>query len=174
MDEDSSRGNGYLCDVCEKWEAAARITEQSDIRTVQLRTGVVLDKYGGALNKMLIPFKMGGGGILGDGKQYMSWIAMDDIIQSIRYIIKNNSITGPVNLVAPNPVTNYEFTKTLGKVLHRPTFLPLPDFAARLIFGEMADSLLLSSTRVNSKKLIEAGYKFKHEYLENALEDILK
>ena len=174
MDEDSFRGSGYLCNVCDKWEEEARITEQVGIRTVQLRTGIVLDKSGGALKKMLLPFKLGGGGILGNGKQYMSWIGMDDMIKSIRYIIENKSITGPVNLVAPNPVTNYEFTQTLGQVLHRPTFLPLPAILARFLFGEMADALLLASTRVYPKKLTKAGYKFKHEYLRDALEDILK
>ena len=174
LDENSSRGNDFLSDVCEKWEAATSEAEEAGIRTVKLRTGIVLSNRGGALQKMLPPFKFGGGGILGSGKQYMSWISLDDMVQGILHSIETESLVGPVNFVAPNPVTNYTFTKTLGKILHRPTFLPLPAFAARIIFGEMADALLLSSTRVTPKKLVESGYTFKHENLQSALKDILK
>jgi len=123
---------------------------------------------------MLPPFRFGGGGMLGSGEQYMSWISLDDTVKSIRFIMENQSLAGPVNLVSPNPVTNLEFTKTLGKVLKRPTIMPLPAFVARLLFGEMADALLLSSARVIPKKLVEANYKFKHDTLQSALEDILK
>jgi uncharacterized protein (TIGR01777 family) len=174
LNEESTAGSGFLADVCKKWEASTLPAEDAGIRTVRIRTGIVLSNTGGALKKMILPFKLGGGGIVGNGRQYMSWISLVDVIQSIRYIIENQSITGPVNLVSPNSVTNHEFTNVLGKVLHRPTFLPLPAFAAKMLFGEMADALLLSSTRVIPDKLIEAGYNFKHTNLKSALEDILK
>jgi len=172
LNEKSAAGSGFLCEVCKQWEQSARPAIESGIRTVHLRTGIVLAQHGGALAKMLFPFKVGAGGILGNGRQYMSWITLDDAVEAIRFILSNESINGPLNLVAPNPVTNHEFTKTLGKALHRPAIMPLPGFAARLIFGEMADHLLLSSTRVVPEKLLEAGYRFKYEQLDRALEDI--
>ena len=174
LDENSQIGEGFLSEVCSKWEEASLPAAKTGIRTVNLRTGMVLSTKGGALNKMLPPFRFGGGGMLGSGEQYMSWISLDDTVKSIRFIMENQSLAGPVNLVSPNPVTNLEFTKTLGKVLKRPTIMPLPAFAARLLFGEMADALLLSSARVIPKKLVEANYKFKHDTLQSALEDILK
>lgn len=174
VDEDHSKGTDFLAEVCTKWEQATVAAQHSTLRVVHLRTGVVLSNKGGALKKMLLPFKMGAGGRVGSGQQYMSWISLDDMVQSIRFIIKNESISGAVNLVAPTPVTNREFTKILGKTLHRLTWIPLPAFVARLLFGEMADALLLSSTRVKPKKLMEAGYPFKHTTLQSALEDILR
>lgn len=173
LDENSTAGNGFLPEVCKKWEAATRLAEEAGIRTVHIRTGIVLSKKGGALKKMLPPFKMGAGGILGNGRQYMSWISLDDEVKAIRFLIDTGTISGAVNLVAPNPVTNREFTKTLGKILRRPTILPLPAFAARLLFGEMAEVLLLGSSRVAPKKLIDAGYEFCHADLQPALEEIL-
>ncbi len=173
LNEASAPGDGFLPEVCIKWEQAAEAAVNAGVRTVNIRTGIVLSKDGGALKKMLPPFKMGGGGILGSGKQYMSWISLEDEVAIIRYLINNPTISGPVNLVSPNPVTNKEFTKTMGAVLKRPTVLPLPAFAARLLFGEMADALLLSSTRVYPGKLIESGYDFKHADLEAALRSIL-
>jgi uncharacterized protein (TIGR01777 family) len=173
LDENSPAGSGFLPGVCEKWEAASAPAANAGIRTVNIRTGVVLSSKGGALRKMLPPFKMGAGGILGSGKQYMSWISLDDEVKAIRFLIENEAIDGPVNLVAPHPASNLEFTNALGKVLHRPTILPLPAFAARLLFGEMADALLLGSTRVIPKKLVAAGYIFCHADLQSALTDIL-
>ncbi|MDF7807138.1 TIGR01777 family oxidoreductase [Pontiellaceae bacterium B12219] len=174
LTEESTAGNDFLSTVCVKWENATEAAQHAGVRTVNLRTGIVLSKQGGALAKMLPPFKLGGGGVMGSGKQYMSWISLDDMVEAILCIIKDKTVSGPVNMTAPHPVTNKEFTKTLGKTLKRPTVMPLPSFAARLIFGEMADALLLSSTRVEPVKLVKAGYQFKHHDLKTALEDILK
>lgn len=138
-----------------------------------MRTGIVLSKNGGALTRMLTPFKMGAGGILGNGAQYMSWISMDDMIEAIKFLVDKDDAHGPVNLVSPQPVSNHTFTKILGHELHRPAVMPLPAFAARILFGEMADALLLSSTRVAPAKLLEYGYVFKYRDLESALRKIL-
>lgn len=173
LDESSPPGTGFLPEVCIEWENATRPAEDAGIRTVRIRTGMVLSSKGGALKKMLPPFKLGGGGIMGNGTQYMSWISLEDEVAIIRYMIDNPHIEGSVNLVSPNPVTNREFTKTLGKVIKRPTIIPMPAFAARLLFGEMADALLLSSTRVFPNKLISSGYEFKHPTLETALRSLL-
>ncbi len=173
LDESSGIGSGFLPEVCKKWEDATRSVEDAGIRTVRLRTGMVLSDAGGALQKMITPFKLGGGGVLGSGQQYMSWIGLDDVVSIIRYLFDNQNIDGSINLVSPDPVTNKEFTKTLGKVLKRPTLLPMPAFAVRLLFGEMGDALLLSSTRVYPKKLLQSGYEFKHPTLEPALRSIL-
>ncbi len=174
LDESSGCGKGFLSDVCRRWEDATEPAENSGVRTVRIRTGIVLSAEGGALKKMLTPFKLGGGGILGSGIQYMSWISLDDEVAIIRYLLDNPNMNGTINLVSPNPVTNKEFTKTLGKIIKRPTILPMPAFAAHLLFGEMADSLLLSSARVFPNKLIESGYEFKHPTLEIALWSILE
>lgn len=173
LDESSEIGTGFLPEVCKEWEDATRSAEEAGIRTVRLRTGMVLSNAGGALQKMITPFKLGGGGVLGSGRQYMSWISLDDEVAIIRYLINNPTINGSVNLVSPNPVTNKEFTKTLGKILRRPTILPIPSFAVRLLFGEMGDALLLSSTRVYPRKLLDSGYEFKHPSLDTALRNIL-
>ncbi len=173
LNESSQPGIGFLPEVCKKWEDSTQSAEDAGVRTVQIRTGIVLSSKGGALNKMLTPFKLGGGGILGTGKQFMSWISLDDEVAVIRYLIDNPRIHGPVNLVSPEPVTNMEFTKTLGKILKRPTILPMPSFAAHLLFGEMADALLLSSAKVYPEKLIKSGYEFKYASLQPALRSIL-
>lgn len=173
LTEGSPAGTGFLADVCREWEAATHYAEEKGIRVVNLRIGMVLSRDGGALEKMIGPFKMGFGGIIGSGKQFMSWITIDDLVNVIDYSLKNTALKGPVNAVAPCPVTNYVFTKALGKVLHRPTFLPLPAFAARMAFGEMADELLLSSTRVQPARLIESGYQFLYPQIEEALEHLL-
>ncbi len=173
LSESSKFGTGFLADVVREWEAATTPASVKGIRVANLRIGVVLSRKGGALAKLLTPFKMGVGGIVGDGKQYWSWVTIDDLVGAIHHII-NNDINGPVNLVAPNPVTNAEFTKTLGQVLGRPTILPLPKFAAKLALGEMADSLLLSSKRITPKKLLDTGYKFRHPGLREALEHVLE
>ncbi len=173
LNEDSSRGSGFLSDVCIGWEEATKKVSNAGIRVANLRFGVVLSNAGGALSKMLTPFKMGMGGKIGSGKQYMSWVAIDDITGAICHALFTDSLRGPVNVASPNPVTNREFTKTLGRVLKRPTLLPMPAFAARLAFGEMANELLLASTRVEPKKLLDTGYHFQYPELEDALRHIL-
>ena len=174
VDETSPPGSGFLPEVCMKWEAAAGPAAEAGIRTVHLRTGIVLSTDGGALQKMLPPFKMGGGGVIGSGRQYMSWIHIEDEVEAIRFVMQDSSISGPVNLTAPQPVTNREFTQVLGRVLHRPTILPLPAFAVKMLFGEMGEELLLGSTRAVPKKLADAGYPFRYAELPAALEALLK
>lgn len=171
--EDSPPGSGFLAEVCREWEAAAAPAVQQGIRVVHLRIGVVLSPAGGALAKMLPPFRMGIGGKIGSGRQYMSWIAIDDLIGVFHQALTTESLTGPVNAVAPNPVTNLEFTNTLGRVLGRPTVFPLPAFAARLAFGEMANDLLLASARVEPAQLLSTGYTFRFPELEGALQHLL-
>lgn len=174
LTEESPKGSGFLADVCDEWEKAAEPAQKKGIRTVFLRIGVILTPEGAALKKMLTPFKLGAGGVMGDGKQYWSWVSLDDVVGAIQYALVTPSLKGPVNLVAPNTVTNAEFTKTLGHALKRPTFFPMPAFAARLALGEMADALLLSSARVAPKKLIASGYPFRHPELAKCLDDLLK
>ena len=174
MTETSAAGDTFLADVCKAWEIESRRAEDMGIRTVLLRTGIVLSKDGGALATMLTPFKFGVGGVVGSGKQWMSWIALDDVIGIINFVLENETIRGAVNVVAPNPATNEEFTKTLGDVLYRPTFLPLPSFAINLVFGEMGDALLLASTRVEPKRLKEAGFEFEFTSLKAAIEHAVK
>jgi uncharacterized protein (TIGR01777 family) len=172
--ESSPSGTGFLPEVCVEWENSTEAAEQAGIRTVHIRTGIVLSRKGGALKKMLPPFLLGGGGILGSGKQYMSWISLDDMVGAIQFIMAQDSLVGPVNLTAPNPVDNKEFTNVLGKVINRPTILPLPGFAAKILFGEMAEAILLSGTHVIPEKLKTAGYTFKHAALKDALTDVMK
>jgi uncharacterized protein (TIGR01777 family) len=147
---------------------------EAGIRTVNVRFGIVLSKNGGALKKMLLPFRMGAGGRLGSGQQYMSWVDIDDVAGAIIHALDKASLSGPVNVVAPSPVTNQEFTKTLGRVLHRPTIFPAPAFALRLTLGEMADALLLSGARVLPKKLEATGFKFQFPELEGSLRHVLQ
>jgi uncharacterized protein (TIGR01777 family) len=173
LDEQSASGSDFLAEVCREWELATQPAAQSGVRVVTLRFGVILSDEGGALPKMLFPFRMGVGGKLGGGQQYMSWIALDDAVGAIEHVLSNNTLRGPVNVVAPNSVTNREFTKTLGHVLSRPTIFPVPAFAARLVFGEMADATLLSSQRVEPARLIESGFVFKYPELEGALKHVL-
>jgi uncharacterized protein (TIGR01777 family) len=173
LTEESAHGSDFLAEVCVEWERSTRAAEEKGIRVVKTRLGIVLDKNGGALAKMLPPFRMGIGGKIGSGKQWMSWIALDDVVSALEFVIDQESIAGPVNFVAPNPVTNATFTSTLGKTLGRPTFLPVPVFGARLAFGEMADALLLSSQRVEPARLNEMGFHFKYPHLRDALSGIL-
>ncbi|MBX7172898.1 MAG: TIGR01777 family oxidoreductase [Pyrinomonadaceae bacterium] len=172
LTEDSPKGVGFLAELCSEWEAEAKKAEKF-ARVVLLRTGIVLAKDGGAIEKMLTPFKLGVGGVIGSGKQWMPWIAIDDIVGIINFVLENE-IKGIINTVAPNPVTNYEFTKALGKALHRPTIFPIPEFAIKMMFGEMGEELLLKGTRVIPKRLQELGYKFKFENLDEALNQLLK
>jgi len=173
LTEDSPRGGGFLADVGHDWEAAGWVAADAGIRTVNLRIGLVLSSQGGALKKMLTPFKLGLGGRMGSGRQWWSWIHVDDIVGAIHHVIQSESLSGPVNLVAPDPVTNAEFTRVLARVLHRPALLPVPAFAAGLAFGEMASELMLSSQRVSPRKLEQSGYVFRFENLGNALEDLV-
>lgn len=170
MTEGSRAGDTFLSEVCKEWEAESRRAEDMGVRTVLARTGIVLSRDGGALATMLTPFKFGVGGVVGSGKQWMSWISLDDVVGIFNFLLENESVRGAVNVVAPNPVTNGEFTKTLGSVLYRPTILPLPEFAVNLVFGEMGDALLLDSTRVIPKRMQDSGYEFKFPNLEPALE----
>ncbi len=173
LQEDSAPGSGFLAEVCHRWESAAALAELQGIRTVRLRIGVVLSTAGGALPRMLTPFRWGLGGKLGSGAQYMSWIAMDDLVGAILHALATPNLQGPVNAVSPNPVTNQEFTRTLAKVLRRPAFFPVPAFLLRLAFGEMGEELLLSSTRVLPAKLKSSGYVFRYPQLEPALQHLL-
>lgn len=173
LTESSPPGDDFLAEVCVEWEKASEEAVQKGIRTVNLRFGIILDSKGGALAKMLPPFRMGVGGKIGTGRQWMSWIALDDVVGAIKRALTNETLSGPVNFVAPNPVTNREFTKTLGKVLSRPTLFSIPAFGARLAFGEMADALLLSSQRVEPERLKKAGYQFRYSELKGALRHVL-
>ena len=169
LDEQSDSGGGFLAGVCREWEKATEPAVQAGVRTVQLRFGPILACEGGMLAKLLTPFKMGMGGKVGSGKQFISWVAIDDAVGAIKLALKDEPIRGPLNVVSPNPVRNEEFTKTLGHVLSRPTALAMPAFAVRLAFGEMADEMLLTSQRVIPKKLNDAGYEFQQPELEGAL-----
>jgi uncharacterized protein (TIGR01777 family) len=174
VDEESGPGEGFLASVCRQWESATAPAEQAGIRVVKLRLGVILAKDGGIMGSMLRPFKLGLGGKVGSGEQIISWVAMDDVVAAINFILQHETLRGPINLVAPHPVTNEEFTKTLGRVLSRPTFMAMPAFAARLAFGEMADEMMLSSTRVTGKVLNGAGFKFQFPELEGAVRAMLQ
>ena len=169
LTESSTTGTDFLALVCRDWEAEASRAAARGIRTVMLRTGVVLSGKGGALPKMLTPFKLGVGGRLGSGQQWMSWIAIEDVVGIIRNAIANEQVSGPVNVVAPNPVRNEEFTRLLAAMLHRPAIFPAPAFMLRLAMGEMADAVLLGSDRVKPERMLAAGYKFRFEILEPAL-----
>ena len=171
--EESALGSDFLAEVGKQWEAATEPAAKAGIGVVSLRIGVVLSPRGGALARMLPPFRMGAGGRIGGGRQWMSWITLDDLVGVIQHALAADSLRGPVNTVAPNPVTNAEFTRALGEALHRPTIFPLPAFMVRLIFGEMGDALLLSSQRVDCGKLLASGYRFRHAELKPALEALL-
>lgn len=173
LTEESGPGHNFLSEVCKAWENAVNVDE-SKTRVVFLRIGAVLSKDGGALSKMLLPFKLGIGGKLGSGKQYFSFIAIDDLLDIILFAIENKALSGPINAVSPYPITNQQFTDSLAKVLHRPAFLPLPAFAAKFIFGQMADELLLSSAKVFPKKLTDAGFTFKYPDIHDALKHTLQ
>jgi uncharacterized protein len=173
LDETSAPGIGFLPDLCRDWEAATTPASMRNIRVVNPRLGVVLSAKGGALTQMLPLYRMGIGGKIGSGKQYLSWIAMDDLVRIIEHAIQNESLQGPVNAVTPYPATNSEFSKILGRVLNRPSFMALPAFAARLLWGQMADEVLLASARVSPTQLLQSNYKFLFPHLEAALHHIL-
>lgn len=169
LDETSTSGQGFLPDVCRAWEDAAAPARDAGLRTVHLRSGVVLSRQGGMLARVLPPFKMGAGAVVGTGEQWISWISLADAIAAIQHTITAAGLSGPVNLTSPQPVPNAEFTHTLGKILGRPTLLPFPAFAVRLLLGEMGDELLLAGQRVLPKKLLASGFAFAHSDLESAL-----
>ena len=173
LNEFSSPGTSFLSDVCIQWESACQRARDAQVSVANARFGVVLSPKGGALAKMLTPFKMGVGGKVGSGEQYMSWISLPDVVAALQFLVEHPEIEGPVNLTAPNPVTNAEFTEALGEALSRPTVMPMPAFAARLAFGEMADELLLSSAKVIPERLQQEKFQFQHVNLEEALADLL-
>ncbi len=167
--EESAPGTGFLAEVCREWEAATEPAARARIRVVRLRIGMVVSRRGGALAAMLTPFRLGVGGPVGNGAQWVSWIAIDDLVSAILHALDAESLAGPVNAVAPEPVRNRELAQALGRVLRRPALLPLPAFAARLLLGQMADELLLASARVEPARLRATGFSFRHATLEDAL-----
>ena len=171
--EDSAAGSDFLSDVCREWEAAASPVAHAGILTSHTRFGLVLSRDGGALPQMLTPFRLGVGGRIGDGKQWWSWIDIQDLAGAIVHVLKMG-LSGPVNIVSPNPVTNAEFTKALGSVLSRPAIFPVPAFAARLAFGQMADELLLASQKVEPASLLNSGFEFKFTELKKSLRSLLE
>jgi uncharacterized protein (TIGR01777 family) len=171
--EDSGPGSDFLAEVCKAWEAAADPAREAGVRVVHPRNGIVLSTQGGALARTLPIFKLGGGGRIGSGRQWWSWVAMADVVGAISHSLTDDSVEGPVNVGSPNPLTNAEYTRVLGKVLNRPTIFPLPAPAARLMLGEVADALLLASQRMEPAKLKETGYEFRYPELDGALRHLL-
>jgi uncharacterized protein (TIGR01777 family) len=174
LDEASPPGQGFLPEVCVAWEGACQPARDAGMRVVNVRIGVILSKEGGALAQMLLPFKLGVGGKVGSGEQFWSWVSLDDVVGTIVHALLRPELQGPVNAVSPHPVTNAEFTRTLGSVLHRPTILPLPAFAAKLALGQMANDLLLASAQVLPTRLRETEYSFRHPDLRGCLEAELR
>jgi uncharacterized protein (TIGR01777 family) len=174
LSEQSAPGTGFLADVCQEWEAATQPAREAGIATLLIRTGIVLSPHGGALSKMLPPFKLGLGGRLGDGQQWMSWIDVQDLVGAIHHLLKSDLLTGPVNMVSPRPVSNEEFTKTLASVLGRPAIFPVPAFAVKFAFGEMGETALLGSQRVEPAQLVMSGYPFRFRTLRESLINTLK
>jgi uncharacterized protein (TIGR01777 family) len=173
VDESSPPGRGFLADVCQQWEAETAVARDAGTRVVNLRFGVVLSREGGALAQMLTPFRLGMGGVIGSGRQYISWIAIYDAVRAIEFALQAAALCGPVNAASPGPVTNRQFTEALGGVLGRPTMLPMPAFAARLAFGEMADEMFLGGVRALPHALSNASFTFQYPHLEPALRHLL-
>ncbi len=174
LTEDSAPGKGFLAETCVAWEAAAQPARDAGLRVVNVRIGVVLAKDGGALKPLLLPFKLGLGGRIGDGRQFWSWVSLDDVVGAFVFALEHEQVRGPVNAVSPQPARNAEFVKALGRVLHRPTILPLPAWVIRLVMREMGEEMLLSSARVEPAKLMADGYRFQHPELEEALHHVLQ
>jgi hypothetical protein len=174
LTEESRPGSGFLAEVSHEWEAATKPASDAGVRTVNLRIGIVLSRHGGALKPMLLPFRFGLGGRIGSGQQWWSWIHIDDLVSAVWHILRTESVHGVVNMTAPNPATNAEFTRTLASELHRPAMLPIPAFVARLAFGELADEGLLSSARVKPKKLMTSRFEFQFPNLSEALTNLLR
>ena len=173
LTERSAVGSGFLPDTCREWENEANKASDFGVRVINLRTGPVLSRKGGILSSLLLPFKMGLGGVVGSGEQYLSWISIEDLSRIIVYLLEHQEVRGPVNAVSPNPVTNREFTATLARILRRPAWLAVPAFAVRLFFGEMGRCTILAGSMVFPEKLLSSGYEFLHEDLGSALEDIV-
>jgi hypothetical protein len=173
LEETSARGHGFLADVVVAWEAAADPAREAGIRVIHPRCAPVLSERGGALARMLPVFRLGAGGTLGDGRQWFSWIALDDLVRAVEWLLDESALDGAVNVSSPEPVTNAEFTEVLGRVLHRPTVTRAPEFALRLVYGEMADEMLFTSQRVVPRRLLNAGFRFAYPKLEDALRHIL-
>jgi uncharacterized protein (TIGR01777 family) len=173
LSEESLPGTGFLAQACQEWEEATIPAVQADIRTAHIRTGIVLSPKGGALGAMLLPFKLGLGGRTGDGRQWMSWIDVRDVVGAIHHILKSDLLQGAVNMVAPKPVRNADFAATLAGVLSRPAILPMPAFAVKAVFGEMGEELLLGSQNVEPGKLISSGYPFRYRELRASLDALL-
>lgn len=171
--EESSPGHGFLAEVCQEWEASAEPAVRAGVRVVHLRFGMILSPTGGALKRMLLPFRLGLGGAIGTGRQFLSWIAIDDAIGAIIHALSTESLRGPVNVVAPTAITNTEFARVLGRVLSRPAVARLPAVAVRIVFGEMAEELLLASARVLPARLQDSGFAFRFPELEGALRHLL-
>ena len=174
LTEESEPGTMFLSRVCWEWEAAAQPAREAGVRVVHPRFGIVLSTEGGALGSTLPIFKLGGGGKIGSGRQYWSWVSLDDVVGALVHAINMDALSGPVNVVAPDPLTNAEYTRVLGRVLGRPTFFAVPAPAARIVLGGMADNLLLASARVEPAKLDETGYEYSHPKLEGALRHLLE
>ncbi|HEX2095486.1 MAG TPA: TIGR01777 family oxidoreductase [Longimicrobiaceae bacterium] len=173
LDEGTASGAGFLAEVVREWEASADPARERGIRVVHPRFGVVLTPQGGALQRILPPFRLGVGGRVGSGRQWMSWLTLDDVVEAVRFLLRTEGLSGPVNVAAPHPVTNEEFTRTLGRVLGRPTLFPVPAAALRLALGQMAEETVLASQRVVPRKLLDAGFAFRHPELEGALRAVL-
>jgi len=174
VDETASAGEGFLAELCKDWEASAAPAAAAGIRVVHLRIGVVLSKEGGALSRMRTLFGLGLGGPVGDGSQWMSWITLEDMVRVIEHVLADDGMRGPVNAASPRPVTNAVFSKALGRVLHRPAFLPFPALAVRLLLGEMGRELLLSGAPLKPARLLARGFRFSHPELEPALQALLR
>lgn len=173
IDESSKRGEGFLSETTEMWEASADAARAASIRTIHLRTGIVMSPLGGALGRMLLPFKLGGGGPIGNGKQWFSWISMNDHIAAIQHLMMTPECEGAFNLTSPNPVRQKQFARVLGRVLRRPAFAPLPGFVLRIVFGELARPLLLEGQKVLPNRLLQSGFEFRNPDLEESLRDVL-
>jgi uncharacterized protein (TIGR01777 family) len=173
LTEESKPGSEFLAGLAQEWEAEALKAEALGIRVVLARFGIILAREGGALPKMMMPFKIGAGGKLGSGQQWMSWVTLEDVVGILRFAIENNSARGPINIVSPQPLQNAEFTKVLARAMHRPALFPAPAFALRLALGEMADALLLSSQRVLPQVLEKLGYRFLQSDLSAALKSLV-
>jgi uncharacterized protein len=174
LTEESAPGSGFLVEVSREWEAAMKpVADRADVRLAIIRIGLVLTKQGGMLQAALPAFKLGLGSTFGGGRQYFSWVTLDDLVGAVMHILDTESITGPVNIVSPEPVTSKQFTKTLARVLNRPAFLDVPAFAARALLRDMAEEMLLAGAKVLPRKLQESGYQFRHTDLEAALRQIL-
>jgi uncharacterized protein (TIGR01777 family) len=173
LDEKSTLGTGFLAEVCQAWEAAADAARQRGIRVVNLRLGIVLARHGGALARMLPAFRLGLGGSIGTGRQYWSWIALEDLLRVVELALQEKRLSGAVNAVSPEPVTNADFTRTLARALRRPAVLPLPAFAVKLLFGEMGRDALLASARVRPVRLLESGFAFRFPKLDAAWQHLL-